>query len=393
MTWYDEKTHEMLSVFSSEVGKRVSKIKEAARDIKRVLDEINELKSGEKEDVLKVALERFIDKISSTVDGISFPDTFTYSSVGGFLDRLKRSVMEIFEAGRRWIPRFRGRRYKSVVSELDKHFLDLTAETQSLDSVYKSYGHLDMVERVRDGIQGLNEMVARVPVLKSQVKDEQERLEAAQESVKECEIRVKEYKKLTGAAEKENIDAELEKIRQTLVSQMDLLRKSMSKLRELVEAGTLHVRPEFISTIDLYSRDLLEALNAEADGCPAFKDLLIEMKKVLGDLGLEGSRERRTAKRIDSLLSGDLIASSQKRVKELMQKRQDVSKEFKPSEEKKVLSDLEESRKLLRDEETRMHRLNGELDETTSKLRKSTKEISSEIAKLTGEKVHILLAD
>lgn len=392
MAWYDETTEEMFSVFASEAGRRTSKIKEATNDIKRVLNEIINLKSSEVEEALRVALERFIDKISSIVDGISLPDTLTYSSVGSFLDRLKKSVTEIFEAGRRWIPRFRGRRYKSVVVELDKHFRDLTGETQALDSVYRSYAHLDTVERVREGILGLNEMVARVPVLKSQNKEEEEKLEVARKSVKESEARLREYNKLTGAAEKESIDSELEKIRQTLVSQMDLLRKSMSKITELAEAGTLHVRPDHISTIDLYSRDLIEALNNEADGCPAFKDLLTEMKKVIGDLGLEGSRERRTVKRIDSLLSGDLVASSQKRVKELLQKRQEISKEFKPGEEKRVLSDLEEARKLLRDEETRMHRLNEERDQITSKLKKNTKEISSEIAKLTGKKVHILLA-
>jgi hypothetical protein len=391
ITWYDETTEEMFSVFASEANKRASKIREATRDIKRVLDEITNLKSTEREEGLKVALERFIDKTSSISDGITVPDTFTYSSVGSFLDRLKKSVTDIFEAGRRWIPRFRGRRYKSVVVELDKHFRDLTSETQSLDSLYKSYAHLDMVERIREGIQGLNEMVARVPVLKSQTKEEEEKLEAAQESVRECESRLKEYKKITGAAEKEDIDNELEKIRQTLVSQMDLLRKSMSKMRELTEAGTIHVKPENISTIDLYSHDLVEALSSETDGCPALKDLMIEMKKVIGNLGLEGSRERRTAKRIDSLLSGDFIDSSQKRVKELLQKRQEVSKEFKPGEEKKVLNDLEETRKVLRDEETRMHRFNEELDQTASKLKKNTKEITSEIAKLTGRKVHILL--
>lgn len=392
MAWYDERTEEMFSVFASEVSKRVSKIKEATRDIKHVLDEIVNLKSTEEEDILKTALDRFIDKISSTIDGIAFPDTFTYSSVDSFLNRLEKSVAEIFDAGRRWIPRFRGRRYKSVVVELDKHFRDLTGETQSLYSIYKNNAHLDRVERVRESIQGLNEMVTSVPVLKSQTKEEERKLEVARESVKENETRVKEYKKATGAAEKENIDSELDRIRQTLVSQMDLLRKSMSKLRDLAEAGTVHVRPDHISAIDLYSRDLIEALNSEADGCPASKDLLTEMKKVIGSLGLEGSRERRTVKRIDSILSSDLIASSQRRVKELLQKRQEVSKEFKPGEEKRILGDLEESRKLLRDEETRMHRLNEELDQTISKLKKNTKEISSEIAKLTGKKVHISLA-
>jgi chromosome segregation ATPase len=267
----------------------------------------------------------------------------------------------------------------------------LTGETQSLESAYRSYAHLDRVERVREGIQGLSGMVEKVPALKSQIKEEEKKLEVARESVKENEARLREYKKVTGAAEKENIDSELDKIRQTLASQMDLLRKSMSKMRELAEVGTLHVRPDHVSTIDLYSRDIVEALSSEADGCPAFGALLTEMKKVIGSLGLEGSRERRTVKRIDSLLSGDLIASSQKRVKELLQKRQELSREFKPGEEKRILSDLEESRKLLRDEETRIHRLNKELDEITSKLKKNTKDISSEIAKLTGIKVHISL--
>ncbi len=391
MAWYDETTEEMLSVFASEVGKRVSRIREATRDIKRVLDEIANLKSTEKEEVLRSALERFIDKISSTIDGIAFPDSFTYSSVDNFLDKLERSVREIFDAGRKWIPRFRGRRFKSVVMDLDKHFRDLTKETQSLDSIHRSYAHLDRVERIRQGIQGLNEMVARVPVLRSETKEEERKLESARESVKDSEARLKEYKNATGAAEKEKIDNELGRIRQTLTSQMDLLRKSMSKLRELAEAGTTHPKPEHISTIDLYSRDLVEAINSEADGCPAFRDLLTEMKRTIGSLGLEGSRERRTVKRIDSLLSSDLIASSQRRVKELLQKRQEVSKEYKPGEEQRILTELEESRKLLRDEETRMHRLNEELDQVTSKLKKNTKEISSEIAKLTGKKVHITL--
>lgn len=391
MTWFDDKTQEMFSAFASEASRRTSKIKEAANDIKKVLNEIDKLKSTEQVEALKVALERFIDKTSSIVDGITVPETFTYTSVGNFLDRLRKSVTEIFEAGRRWIPRFRGRRYKSVVTDLDKHFRDLTGETQSLDSVYKSYAHLNDVERVREGILGLNEMVARVPSLKIQTKEEEHKLGMAQESVKESEARLREYKKLTGVTEKESIDSELDRIRQTLASQMDLLRKSMSKLRELAEAGTLHVRPEQISTIDLYSHDLIEALNSEAEGCPAFKDLLVEMKKVLGELGLEGSRERRTAKRIESLLSGDLIDSSQKRVKELLQKRHEVSKESNPGDEKKVLGDLDDARKLLRDEETKVHRLNEELNEINSKLKRNTKEITSEIAKLTGTRVHISL--
>jgi uncharacterized phage infection (PIP) family protein YhgE len=278
-----------------------------------------------------------------------------------------------------------------VVIDLDKHFRDLTKETQSLDSIHRSYAHLDRVERIREGIQGLNEMVARVPVLRSETKEEEGKLESARESVKESEARLKEYKNATGAAEKEKIDNELDRIRQTLTSQMDLLRKSMSKLRELAEAGTIHAKPEHISTIDLYSQDLVGAINSEADGCPAFRDLLNEMKRTIGSLGLEGSRERRTVKRIDGLLSSDLITSSQSSVKELLQKRQEVSKEYKPGEEQRILTELEESRKLLRDEETRMHRLNEELDQVTSKLKKNTKEISSEIAKLTGKKVHISL--
>jgi hypothetical protein len=392
ITWYDERTKELFTVFASDVGKRLSGIRQASKDIKLVLDQIANLKLTEEDENLKAALDRFIERISSALQGITFPEDLAYSTVGDFLARTERSVGDIFDAGRRWIPRFRGRRYKSVIVDLDKHFRELTKGTQDLGSAYKHYSHLERVERVREGIQGLGEMVARIPTLKTEIKEQEKKLEAARELVKTDEARHRQYKSATGLDETESIDSELDRIRQTLASQLDLLRKSMSKLRDLVEAGTIHIKPEHVTTIDAYSHDLIEALNSESDGCPAFRDLLTEMAKLMDSLGLEGSRQRRTLKRIESLLGSDLLQSSQKRVKELLQRRQELAKVYQPGEEKKILTDLEEAKKLLRDEETRMYRLNEELDQLSSKLKKNSKEASSEIAKLTGKKIHIALS-
>lgn len=389
MTWYNERTKELFNVFASDVGKRLNGIKQASKDIRLVLDQISSLKSTEEDENLKSALERFIERITSALQSISFPEELGYSNVGDFLARTERSVGDIFDAGRRWIPRFRGRKYKSVIVDLDRHFRELTKETQDLGSAYRRYTNLEKVERVREEIQGLNEMVTRIPTLKTEIRDQDKRLEAVRELVKKNEARHKQYKSDTGIDEKEGIDSELERIRQTLTSQLDLLRKSMSKIRELTEAGTIHMKAEHISTIDSYSRDLIQALATESDGCPAFRDLLAEMGKLLNSLGLEGSRARRTQKRIENLLSSDLLQSSQKRVKELLQRRQDLTREYEPTEEKKILADLEEANRSLRDEETRLHRLNEELDQLSSKLKKNSKETSSEIAKLTGKKIHI----
>jgi hypothetical protein len=391
-TWYDGKTKELLTTFASDMGKRLGGIKQASRDIKLVLDEIANLKSNEEDENFKAALDRFIERINSALQDISYPDTLTYSVVGEFLGKVERSVADIFEAGRRWIPRFRGRKYKSVIVDLDKHFRELTKATQDLDSAYKRYPHLEKVERVRDGIQGLSEMVTRIPGLRKEIKDQEKKLESARDLVKTSEERHKQYKSATGMDEKESIDIELDRIRQTLSSQLDLLRKSMLKLRELAEAGTVHVRPEHITIIDLYSGDLVEALDSESDGCPAFRDLLTEMGKLMDSLGLEGSRQRRTLKRIDSLLVSDLLPSSQKRVKELLQRRREVTKVYQPDEEKKILLNLEETRRLLRDEETRMYRLTEELDQLSSKLKKNSKEVTADIASVTGSKIHIALS-
>ena len=389
MTWYEERTKELFNAFASDVGKRLSGIKQASKDIRLVLNQIENLKSTEEDENLKSALEKFIERINSALQSITFPEDLTYSTVGDFLTRTERSVGDIFDAGRRWIPRFRGRRYKSVIVDLDKHFREFTEETQDLGSAYRHYTNLERVERVREEIQGLNEMVTRAPTLKAEIREQTKRLEAARDLVKENEARHKQYKSATGIDEKEGIDNELDRIRQTLASQLDLLRKSMSKVRELTEAGTIHVKPEQISTIDLYSRDLMQALATESDGCPAFRDLLTEMGKLLNSLGLEGSRQRRTQKRIESLLNSDLLQSSQKRVKELLQRKQDLTREYEPTEEKKILAELEEANRSLRDEETKLHRLNEELDQLSSKLKKNSKETSSEIAKITGKKIHI----
>ncbi|WXG42761.1 MAG: hypothetical protein WED04_01445 [Promethearchaeati archaeon SRVP18_Atabeyarchaeia-1] len=391
MTWYEEKTKELFSVFASDTGKRLGGIKQASRDIKLVLDEINSLKSTQEDENLKAALDRFIERVSSTLQSVTYPDDLTYSTVGDFLSRIERSVADIFDAGKRWIPRFRGRKYKSVIVDLDKHFRELTKETQDLSSAYKHYVHLEKVERVRDGIQGLSEMVTRIPILKAEIKEQEKKLQNARDLVSAGESRHKEYKSATGIDEKERIDRELERIRQSLGSQIDLLKKPMSKIRELSEAGTIHVKPEHITAIDLYYHDIIDALGSESEGCPAFRDLLTEMSRIMDSLGLEGSRQRRTLKRIESLLSSDLLQSSQKRVKELLQRREEVAKVYQPGEEKKILTDLEEAKKLLRDEETKTYRLNEELDQLSSKLKKNSKEISSEIAKITGKKIHISL--
>lgn len=122
MTWYEEKTKELFSVFASDTGKRLGGIKQASRDIKLVLDEINSLKSTQEDENLKAALDRFIERVSSTLQSVTYPDDLTYSTVGDFLSRIERSVADIFDAGKRWIPRFRGRKYKSVIVDLDKHF-------------------------------------------------------------------------------------------------------------------------------------------------------------------------------------------------------------------------------------------------------------------------------
>jgi hypothetical protein len=392
LAWYDDRTKELSTDFASEAGRRLDRIRGAIHDIKLVLNEISNLKSAEEEEVHKAALERFVEKTSSSVEGITFPEDLNYVTVGEFIDRLEKTVAEIFEAGRRWIPRFRGRQYKSVIMDMDKHFRDLMKENQALSAIYKDHKHLAAVERVREAIGQLNEMVNRSPVLKTEIRDQEKKLESAKEQVSKDESRLRDYKKTTGAHEKEEIDKEIEGIRQSLGSQLDLLRKAMLKFRESAEGGTIHTKPEYISTVDLYSRDIIEALNTEPEGCPGLMDLLAEMQSNINNLGLEGSRQRRTLKRIDSLLKSDLVISAQKRIKELLVRKGNLSQKDQPGEEQKILVDLEESKKHLRDQETRTYRLKEELDQLTSKLKQQSKEITSEIARLTGNKVHISLA-
>jgi predicted nucleic acid-binding Zn-ribbon protein len=165
----------------------------------------------------------------------------------------------------------------------------------------------------------------------------------------------------------------------------------MSKFRESAEANLIHTKPECISTVDLYSRDLVEALNIEAEDCPGLRGLLKEIESNIDRLGLEGSRQRRTVKRIDSLLESDLLASAQKRIKELLQRKGELVKVYQPGEQQKLLAELEESRKHLRDQETRTYRFQEELNQLASKIKQQSKEITSEIARLTGTKIHISL--
>nr|MDO8098059.1 hypothetical protein [Candidatus Njordarchaeota archaeon] len=391
ITWYDERTKELSADFTSEAGRRLDRIRGAIHDIKLVLDEIANLKSSEEEDVLKAALERFVEKTSSSIEGITFPEDINYVTVGEFIDGLQRTTAEIFSAGRRWIPRFRGKQYKALIVEMDKHFRDLMKENQALNTIYRSYRHLAAVERIREAIRQLNEMVNRAPILKEEIREQEKKRESVRQLAAKNESRLKEYRKATGAHEKEEIEKEIVGIRQSLGSQLDLLRKAMLKFRESAEGGSIHTRPEHVSTVDLYSRDLIEALNVEPEGCPGLRSLLAEIEGSIGRLGLEGSRQRRTLKRIDSLLKSDLLTSAQKRIKELLQRMEELSQSYQPGEEQRILADLEESKKRLRDEETKTYRLNEELDQLTSKLKQQSREISSEISKLTGSKIHILL--
>nr|MDO8133188.1 hypothetical protein [Candidatus Njordarchaeum guaymaensis] len=391
MAWYDERTKELSADFASEAGRRLDRIRGAIHDIRLVLDEIANMKSTEEEDILRAALERFVEKTSSSVEGITFPKDLNYVTVGEFIDKLEKTAAEIFNAGRRWIPRFRGRQYKAVIVDMDKHFRDLMKENQALNTIYKNHRHLAAVERVREAINQLNEMVDRAPTLKNEIKEQEKKRESARQLVTKNESRLKEYRKATGAHEKEEIGKEIEGIRQSLGSQLDLLRKAMLKFRESAEGGAIHAKPEHISTVDLYSRDLIEALNTESEGCPDLTSLLTEIENSIDSLGLEGSRQRRTLKRIDSLLKSDLLTSAQKRIKELLQRKGELSQSYQPGEEQRLLGDLEESKKRFRDEETKTYRLNEELDQLTSKVKQQSKEISSEIAKLTGSKIHISL--
>ncbi|WXG45403.1 MAG: hypothetical protein WED05_01570 [Candidatus Atabeyarchaeum deiterrae] len=391
MTWYDEKTKELSADFASEVNRRLDKIRGAIKDIGLVLHQMGTLKPTEQDEIVKASLDRFIEKIMSTTEQIAFPDDLTYSIVGEFLSRLERSVTEIYDAGRRWIPKFRGRQYKSVLIDLDKHFRDLTKETHTLDNICKNYRHLTVVERVREDIGELKEMLTRIPEVNDEIEEKQKKLGSAEKSVRANESRIKEYKSRTGVHEKEEIDRELDGIRQTLTSQLDLLRKAMSKLRDSAEGGSVHIKPEDITTIELYSRDLPEALNSEPDGCPGLKDLLSSMRHNIDSLGLEGSKKRRTLKRIESLLESDLLPPVQKRVKQLLQRKSELLQSYKPDEEERLATELEESKKHLRDEETRTHRSEEELAQLNSKLKDKAKAITSEIAKLTGQKIHISL--
>jgi hypothetical protein len=234
-------------------------------------------------------------------------------------------------------------------------------------------------------------MVNKTPTLKTDIKEQEKRLENAKQLVEKNESNLREYRKVTGAHEKEEIDKEIEGIRQSLGSQLDLLRKAMSKFRESAEAGSIHTKPEHISTVDLYSQDLVEALNTEAEDCPGLRSLLKEIESNIDSLGLEGSRQRRTLKRIDSLLKSDLLTSAQKRIKELLQRKGELTKGYQAGEEQRLLAELEESRKHLRDQETRTYRLQEELDQLASKMKQQSKEISSEIARLTGSKIRISL--
>lgn len=393
MSWYDERAKESSTVFASEAGRRLDRIRGAIHDLRLVLNEIANMKSNEQEEVLRAALERFVEKTSSSLEGITFPKDLSYTAIGDFKDKLERTVAEIFNAGRRWIPRFRGRQYKAVISDMDKHFRSLMKENQALDIIYRNHRQLAAIERVREAIEQLNEMVNRAPTLKTEIKEQQEKLESAKQLVAKNESALKEYRKTTGAHEREEIDKEIDVIRQSLGSQLDLLRKAMLKLRESAEAGSIHTKPEHISAVDLYSKDLIEALNTEPEGYPGLRNLLTELENSINKIGLEGSRQRRTVKRIDSLLESDLLTSTQKRIKELLQRRGELTQNFEPGEEQRILAELEESKKHLRDQETKAYRLNEELDQLASKLKQQSREITAEIAKLTGQRIHISLTN
>lgn len=233
--WYASKIKDTTQDYVKDVEKVIKEIEHDIKVLNELLDVMinTDFRAPE---LATSSARRLGEKIKELIkEYLWLPDDIKYDTVEDYISRIDKFSEQVLKYGKIWVPQLT-RHYKQHLKKVNYFILDIAKKKENLKEIQRSNRWVKELELVFSKTHDLRKDLSRLEEYNEKLEELHNQLTKIQEEINKTEQKINEIKAELKFDELQNINQQVERIRQDVIAILNTFQKAFQTHRSLLDS-------------------------------------------------------------------------------------------------------------------------------------------------------------